>query len=75
MIAEQVHGAEKKVVKIERAGFAQDFVVGAEDGGGFFPRFVAGLRRARFHVVGSEAMIFRVADLGAHGAGRVIVGG
>ena len=75
MIAKQVHGAEKQIVKIEGAGFAQDFVVGAEDGGGFLARFVAGLRGVGFHVVGSEAVIFGVADLGAHGAGRVIVGG
>ena len=75
MFAQQIHGAQQQIVKIERAGLAQNLVVDAEDLGSMLARFVAGLGGAGGHLVGSDAVIFCVADLRAHAARRIIVGG
>ena len=75
MIAKQLDGAKEQVVEIERGGFAQNFIVDAKDFGGLLARFVTRLGCAGGHFVGSEAVIFGVADLRAQAARRVIVGG
>src|SRR5579872_1842700 len=75
VIAQQVDGAEKQIVEIERGRFAQNFVICAKNFGDIAALVIARLAGLRLHFVGGGAVIFRMAYLGAQTARRVVVCG
>src|SRR5580704_9846007 len=75
MLAQQLHGAQQQVVKIQRRSLTQNVVVHAKYLSSLFARLIASFGGPGSHFVRSEPMILCVADLRAHAARRVIVGG
>ena len=74
VIAQKFHRAQQQIVEIHARRLAENLVVGAENVGRLLARVVvARLVRFRFHLVGRDAVILRVADLRAHAARRIIV--
>ena len=75
MLPQNLDRFQQQIVEIHGRGFVQYLVVRAKNLGDVLPLAVLHLRRLRFHFIRRDAVIFRVADLRAHAARRVILGG
>ncbi len=73
MTAQNVHRAKQQIVEIHGARLAENLVVKPEYGRRLLADVVSRAGRFRLHLVGRDAVVFRVADLRAEAARRVLV--
>ena len=74
MFAQQLHGPQQQIVEIHGRSLVQDFLIRAENLRHILAVAVVRPLRIGFHIIRRDAVIFRVADLAAHAARRIVFG-